>query len=152
MAFASSLNCSRVGEPYIEVVGVTAGTGIIDITCILCNVSYLRSRGSLLPDHRVRCGTNIGATIFATQIPEVWIARMGNSLDSKRDAAIFIRSQSLRIISRRLRHEAQEARIGTGRALRLSVPLGWHPGTYKPAGVRNWPGSSNSEVPGIEQA
>ncbi|KAF9646199.1 hypothetical protein BDM02DRAFT_3156650 [Thelephora ganbajun] len=54
------------------VVGVTAGMGII--ACILCNI----------------CGTNIGATIFAARVLEVWIARMGNTLDPKqRDAAIY---------------------------------------------------------------
>jgi len=54
------------------IVGVTAGMGII--ACILCNI----------------CGTNIGATIFAARVLEVWIARMGDSIDPKqRDAAIY---------------------------------------------------------------
>jgi len=54
------------------VVGVTAGMGII--VCILCNI----------------CGTNIGATIFTARVLEVWIARMGDSIDPRqRDAAIY---------------------------------------------------------------
>ena len=110
-------------------------------------------RPILLPDHHVRCGTNIGVTIFATQIPEVRIARMGNSLDSKRDTAIFIRSQSPGIISQRLGHEEQEAGIDYGPRSTVISSLGlasW----YIQIGqrFRNWPSSSNSEVPGIEQA
>jgi len=57
---------------HTGVIGVTAGMGII--ACILCNI----------------CGTNIGATIFAARVLEVWIARMGDSIDPKqRDAAIY---------------------------------------------------------------
>jgi len=57
---------------HTGVVGATAGMGII--ACILCNI----------------CGTNIGATIFAARVLEVWIARMGDSIDPKqRDAAIY---------------------------------------------------------------
>jgi len=100
-----------------------------------------------LPDHRVKCYTSIGATIFGTKIPEVRIARMRNSLDSKRDAAIFIRSQSPRIFSQRLGHEEQEARIDYGPRSTAICSLG----TCKLAGVRNWPSSSNSEVPGIDK-
>jgi len=57
---------------HTGVVGATAGMGII--ACILCNI----------------CGTNIGATIFAARVLEVWIARMGDSIDPRqRDAAIY---------------------------------------------------------------
>ena len=45
----------------------------------------------------------------------------------------------------------KEPGLITGHVLHLSVPLGWRLCTYKSSGVRNRPGSSDSEVLGIEQ-
>ena len=136
MAFARSLNCSRVGESYIEVVGVTAGTGIIDITYILCNVSYLRSRGSFC-----YLTTVLGVVLtLGQQSSPLKSPKFGSfgweipSTQNEMLSFLFARNHlelSLNVSDMRRRKPG----LITGRALRLSVPLGWRPSTYKSASV-----------------
>ena len=135
MAFARSLNCSRVGESYIEVVGVTAVMGIIDITYILCNVSYLRSRGSF-------CYLTTALSVILTlgkqssPLESPKFGSLGWEIPSTQDERLsFLLARNHLELSLDVSDMRRKPGLIAGRALRLSVPLGWRPGTYKSASV-----------------